>query len=71
MAEMTAFQNLNLAVAGPCYRCLFPKAPQPESCLRCSDAGVLGVVPGIIGTLQVRSVEEVSGASKENARHDS
>lgn len=39
--------------AGPCYRCIFPEAPRPESCSRCSDAGVLGVVPGIIGTLQV------------------
>lgn len=40
--------------AGPCYRCLFPEAPEPQSCSRCSDAGVLGVVPGIIGSLQVR-----------------
>lgn len=39
----------------PCYRCLFPEAPLPQSCSRCSDAGVLGVVPGIIGTLQVGS----------------
>lgn len=39
--------------AGPCYRCLFPESPRPQSCARCSDAGVLGVVPGIIGCLQV------------------
>ena len=39
--------------AGPCYRCLFPEAPEPQSCSRCSDAGVLGVVPGIMGSLQV------------------
>ena len=39
--------------AGPCYRCLFPEAPGPQSCSSCSDAGVLGVVPGIIGSLQV------------------
>ena len=32
---------------------MFPEAPRPESCSRCSDAGVLGVVPGIVGTLQV------------------
>ena len=37
---------------GPCYRCLFPESPRPESCARCADAGVLGVVPGIIGTFQ-------------------
>lgn len=39
----------------PCYRCLFPEAPAKENCARCADAGVLGVVPGIMGTLQVRS----------------
>ena len=38
---------------GPCYRCLFPEAPAPENCSRCADAGVLGVVPGIMGCLQV------------------
>lgn len=38
---------------GPCYRCLFPESPAAENCSRCSDAGVLGVVPGIMGSLQV------------------
>ncbi len=38
--------------AGPCYRCLFPASPQAASCARCSDGGVLGVVPGVMGTLQ-------------------
>ncbi|CAG8692891.1 10798_t:CDS:2 [Funneliformis mosseae] len=37
---------------GPCYRCLFPKPPPPESVLNCADGGVLGVVTGIIGCLQ-------------------
>mmetsp|Transcript_21339 Transcript_21339/g.46623 ORF Transcript_21339/g.46623 Transcript_21339/m.46623 type:complete len:498 (+) Transcript_21339:37-1530(+) len=37
---------------GPCYRCLFPESPAPENCSRCADAGVLGVVPGIMGSLQ-------------------
>eukprot|EP01026_Neomeris_dumetosa_P035998 TRINITY_DN2894_c0_g1_i5.p2 TRINITY_DN2894_c0_g1~~TRINITY_DN2894_c0_g1_i5.p2 ORF type:complete len:444 (+),score=48.00 TRINITY_DN2894_c0_g1_i5:120-1451(+) len=36
----------------PCYRCIHPDSPQPESCQRCNEAGVLGVVPGIIGNLQ-------------------
>lgn len=40
--------------AGPCYRCLFPEAPAPANCARCGEAGVLGVVPGIMGSLQVR-----------------
>jgi molybdopterin/thiamine biosynthesis adenylyltransferase len=38
--------------AGPCYRCLFPEAPAAGNCVRCVDAGVLGVVPGVIGTMQ-------------------
>lgn len=37
---------------GPCYRCLFPKPPPPETVTNCSDGGVLGVVPGTIGLLQ-------------------
>lgn len=37
---------------GPCYRCLFPVPPPPETVTNCSDGGVLGVVPGIIGMLQ-------------------
>lgn len=37
---------------GPCYRCVFPTPPAPESVMTCSEAGVLGVVPGLIGTIQ-------------------
>ena len=37
---------------GPCYRCLFPAPPPPELAPACSVAGVLGVVPGVIGLLQ-------------------
>ena len=36
----------------PCYRCLFPEAPPPGTVPDCSEAGVLGVLPGTIGTLQ-------------------
>ena len=36
----------------PCYRCVFPSPPAPESVMTCSEAGVLGVVPGLIGTIQ-------------------
>ena len=37
---------------GPCYRCLFPKPPPPETVVTGERAGILGVVPGTIGTLQ-------------------
>jgi molybdopterin/thiamine biosynthesis adenylyltransferase/rhodanese-related sulfurtransferase len=37
---------------GPCYRCLFPQPPPPELAPSCSEGGVLGVLPGIIGSLQ-------------------
>jgi molybdopterin/thiamine biosynthesis adenylyltransferase/rhodanese-related sulfurtransferase len=37
---------------GPCYRCLFREPPPPELVPNCVDAGVLGVVPGLIGTIQ-------------------
>jgi molybdopterin/thiamine biosynthesis adenylyltransferase/rhodanese-related sulfurtransferase len=37
---------------GPCYRCLFPEPPPPELAPSCAEAGVLGVLPGVIGTIQ-------------------
>jgi sulfur-carrier protein adenylyltransferase/sulfurtransferase len=37
---------------GPCYRCLFPEPPPPEMAPSCSEGGVLGVLPGIVGSLQ-------------------
>lgn len=37
---------------GPCYRCQFPEPPPPELSPSCAQAGVLGVLPGVIGTLQ-------------------
>jgi sulfur-carrier protein adenylyltransferase/sulfurtransferase len=41
---------------GPCYRCLFPEPPPPGSVPSCGDAGVFGVLPGTVGTLQATEV---------------
>ncbi|KAJ3290972.1 Molybdenum cofactor synthesis protein 3 [Borealophlyctis nickersoniae] len=45
---------------GPCYRCIFPKPPPPETVTNCSDGGVLGVVPGIIGCMQALEVIKIA-----------
>jgi molybdopterin/thiamine biosynthesis adenylyltransferase/rhodanese-related sulfurtransferase len=37
---------------GPCYRCLYPAPPPPELAPSCAEGGVLGVLPGIVGSLQ-------------------
>ncbi len=44
------------ARVGPCYRCLFPQPPSAEAVPSCAEAGVLGVLPGVIGALQATEV---------------
>ncbi len=44
---------------GPCYRCLYPTPPPPELAPGCSVAGVLGVVPGILGLLQTNEALKI------------
>lgn len=46
--QMTVFS----AEGSPCYRCLYPEPPPPEEAPSCQEAGVLGVLPGIMGVLQ-------------------
>src|SRR4030042_5039706 len=41
---------------GPCYRCLFEEPPPPDIVSSPQDAGLLGVIPGVIGTLQAAEV---------------
>jgi molybdopterin/thiamine biosynthesis adenylyltransferase/rhodanese-related sulfurtransferase len=44
---------------GPCYRCLYPEPPPPELAPSCSEAGVLGVLPGIIGVIQATEAVKI------------
>lgn len=44
---------------GPCYRCLYPEPPPAELAPSCQEAGVLGVLPGVIGLLQATEVVKV------------
>ena len=44
---------------GPTYRCLFPNPPKPNEVPNCSEIGVLGVLPGIIGSLQATEVLKI------------
>ncbi|MFN8603614.1 MAG: molybdopterin-synthase adenylyltransferase MoeB [Candidatus Binatia bacterium] len=47
---------------GPCYRCLFPEPPPPGAAPSCAEAGVLGVLPGLVGCVQaVETVKLVLG----------
>ena len=46
---------------GPCYRCLYPEPPPPELAPSCSEGGVLGVLPGIIGSLQASEALKLAG----------
>ncbi|MBC6407531.1 MAG: molybdopterin-synthase adenylyltransferase MoeB [Rhodobacteraceae bacterium] len=48
---------------GPCYQCIFPEAPAPELAPSCAEAGVLGPLPGVIGSMMaVEAVKLITGA---------
>jgi molybdopterin/thiamine biosynthesis adenylyltransferase/rhodanese-related sulfurtransferase len=50
---------------GPCYRCLYPEPPPPELAPSCAEAGVLGVLPGVVGCLEaVETVKLVLGVGE-------
>lgn len=50
---------------GPCYRCLYPEPPPPELAPSCAEAGVLGVLPGVIGLLEaVETVKLLLGVGE-------
>jgi molybdopterin/thiamine biosynthesis adenylyltransferase/rhodanese-related sulfurtransferase len=50
--QVTVFWPARPGAAGPCYRCLYREPTPPELAPSCAEAGVLGIVPGIIGLLQ-------------------
>ncbi|KAJ2546920.1 hypothetical protein EV175_005423, partial [Coemansia sp. RSA 1933] len=51
---------------GPCYRCMFPSPPPADTVANCSETGVLGIVPGIIGCLQAMEVVKVLTQKKKD-----
>lgn len=55
--------TLLLPDKGPCYRCLFPEPPPIEAAPSCAEAGVVGALPGVIGTLQaMETIKWILGA---------
>ncbi len=50
---------------GPCYRCLFPEPPPPGAAPSCQEAGVLGVLPGLVGSVQaLETIKVILGIGK-------
>ena len=50
------------AARGPCYRCIYPDPPPPHLVPNCAEAGVIGVLPGVVGTLQAtEAVKLIAG----------
>ncbi len=59
--QVTAF----IPDEGPCYRCLYPEPPPPDMAPSCQEAGVLGVLPGVVGVLQAtEAVKMILGIGK-------
>lgn len=58
---------------GPCYRCIFPKPPAPESVTSCGDGGILGPVVGVMGVLQALEAIKLitAGSNSKEANGDS
>ena len=62
--QMTSF----IPGQGPCYRCLYPAPPPPDMAPSCQEAGVLGVLPGVVGILQAtEAVKLILGIGKSLA----
>lgn len=57
--QVTTFMSDPHGEGGPCYRCLYPDPPPPGMAPSCQEAGVLGVLPGMIGTLQANEALKI------------
>ncbi|MBE1298270.1 HesA/MoeB/ThiF family protein [Phycobacter azelaicus] len=50
---------------GPCYQCIFPEAPAPGLAPSCSEAGVIGPLPGVVGAMMaVETIKQITGAGE-------
>jgi molybdopterin/thiamine biosynthesis adenylyltransferase/rhodanese-related sulfurtransferase len=50
---------------GPCYRCLYPEPPPPQLVPSCAEGGVLGVLPGVVGTIQAtETIKLITGVGE-------
>ncbi|TYP57624.1 HesA/MoeB/ThiF family protein [Thermosediminibacter litoriperuensis] len=61
-AGVLRFEGLGMTVVpgeGPCYRCVFPKMPPPGSIPSCSETGVLGPVPGVMGSIEAAEAAKI------------
>ncbi|MEE2636822.1 MAG: molybdopterin-synthase adenylyltransferase MoeB [Acidobacteriota bacterium] len=57
--------SLFATTGGPCYRCMFPEPPPPGLVPSCAEGGVLGILPGVVGTLQAtEAVKLILGAGE-------
>ncbi|MEX0304776.1 MAG: ThiF family adenylyltransferase [Leisingera sp.] len=51
------------AKSGPCYQCIFPEAPAPGLAPSCSEAGVIGPLPGVVGSMMAaEAIKQITGA---------
>ena len=64
--QVSVFQSSVTGYLGtPCYRCIFPEAPNIDQAPGCSEAGILGPVTGVVGSLQaLETIKLITGISK-------